>query len=80
MMHPKRFCSGIYSANALLLSWPGENVSNQTKRAVAVALQISIGDIGAISGVSSRLLSWVAPSNTMLVGARLSTSIQRASF
>jgi hypothetical protein len=32
------------------LSWPGENVSGQTKRAVAVALQITVGDIGAISG------------------------------
>lgn len=31
-------------------SWPGENVSGQTKRAVAVAMQITIGDIGAIAG------------------------------
>lgn len=31
-------------------SWPGENVSAQTKRAVAVAMQITIGDIGAIAG------------------------------
>ena len=31
-------------------SWPGENVSGQTKRAVAVALQITVGDIGAIAG------------------------------
>ncbi|KAG1742389.1 major facilitator superfamily domain-containing protein [Suillus paluster] len=30
--------------------WPGENVSGQAKRAVAVALQISVGDIGAIAG------------------------------
>ncbi|KAH0831938.1 major facilitator superfamily domain-containing protein [Lanmaoa asiatica] len=30
--------------------WPGENVSGQTKRAVAVAMQITIGDIGAIAG------------------------------
>ncbi|PPQ65394.1 hypothetical protein CVT26_000019 [Gymnopilus dilepis] len=43
--------AGIYTGNALLLSWPGENVSAQTKRAVAVAMQITIGDIGAISGV-----------------------------
>lgn len=32
-------------------SWPGENVSGQTKRAVAVAMQITIGDVGAIAGV-----------------------------
>ncbi|TDL17873.1 MFS general substrate transporter [Rickenella mellea] len=43
--------AGIYTGNALLLSWPGENVSGQTKRAVAVAMQITIGDIGAIAGV-----------------------------
>ena len=58
--------AGIYTGNALLLrsvtcvpllyfsqpqnSWPGENVSAQTKRAVAVAMQITIGDIGAIAG------------------------------
>lgn len=32
-------------------SWPSENVSGQTKRAVAVAMQITIGDMGAIAGV-----------------------------
>ncbi|KAF7299548.1 hypothetical protein HMN09_00960000 [Mycena chlorophos] len=46
--------AGVYTGNALLLSWPGENVSGQTKRAVAVALQITVGDIGAISGQVSR--------------------------
>jgi len=43
--------AGIYTGNSLLLSWPGENVSGQTKRAVAVAMQITIGDMGAIAGV-----------------------------
>ncbi|KAJ7505302.1 major facilitator superfamily domain-containing protein [Mycena galericulata] len=43
--------AGCYTGNALLLSWPGENVSAQTKRAVAVAMQITIGDLGAIAGV-----------------------------
>ncbi|KAJ3747179.1 major facilitator superfamily domain-containing protein [Lentinula detonsa] len=43
--------AGIYTGNALLLSWPGENVAGQTKRAVAVAMQITFGDIGAIAGV-----------------------------
>ncbi|KAF9220957.1 MFS general substrate transporter [Gyrodon lividus] len=41
--------AGIYTGNSLLLSWPGENVSGQTKRAVAVAMQITIGDFGAIA-------------------------------
>ncbi|KAJ7212094.1 major facilitator superfamily domain-containing protein [Mycena pura] len=40
--------AGVYTGNAF---WPGENVSGQTKRAVAVAMQITIGDIGAIAGV-----------------------------
>ncbi|KAF8903161.1 major facilitator superfamily domain-containing protein [Gymnopilus junonius] len=43
--------AGVYTGNAILLSWPGENVSAQTKRAVAVAMQITIGDVGAIAGV-----------------------------
>ncbi|KAI0090538.1 major facilitator superfamily domain-containing protein [Irpex rosettiformis] len=42
---------GVYTGNALLLSWPSENVSNQTKRAVSVAMQITIGDLGAVTGV-----------------------------
>lgn len=43
--------AGIYTGNALLFSWPSGNVSGQTKRSVAVAIQIMIGDIGAIAGV-----------------------------
>ncbi|OBZ78447.1 putative transporter C11D3.18C [Grifola frondosa] len=43
--------AGVYAGTALLLSWPGENVSGQTKRAVSVAMQITIGDIGAVAGV-----------------------------
>ncbi|TFK52616.1 MFS general substrate transporter [Heliocybe sulcata] len=43
--------AGVYTGNALLLSWPSENISGQTKRAVGVAMQITIGDIGAIAGV-----------------------------
>ncbi|GAA5847996.1 hypothetical protein JCM9279_003524 [Rhodotorula babjevae] len=39
---------GCYAA--LLLSWPSENVSPQTKRAVTSGNQIFIGDIGAITG------------------------------
>ncbi|KAH8998469.1 major facilitator superfamily domain-containing protein [Lactarius akahatsu] len=47
---------GVYTGNALLLSlgpvsWPAENISGQTKRAVGVALQITIGDLGAVTGV-----------------------------
>lgn len=41
--------AGIYSANALVLSWPSENISSQTKRATALGMQISIGNLGAIT-------------------------------
>jgi len=42
--------SGIYSATAIVLSWPANNVSGQTKRATANAMQLSIGNLGAIMG------------------------------
>ncbi|EXJ53955.1 hypothetical protein A1O7_09292 [Cladophialophora yegresii CBS 114405] len=42
--------SGIYPSVALVLSWPANNVSGQTKRAVANAMQISIGNLGAVLG------------------------------
>jgi hypothetical protein len=42
--------AGIYPATALSLSWPCINVSGQTKRAVATAMQISIGNCGAVLG------------------------------
>ncbi|KAJ3830758.1 major facilitator superfamily domain-containing protein [Lentinula raphanica] len=48
--------AGVYTGNALLLSWPGENVAGQTKRAVAVAMQITFGDIGAIAGIRIDIL------------------------
>jgi MFS family permease len=41
---------GIYPATALVLSWPTINVSGQTKRATATAMQISIGNVGAVIG------------------------------
>lgn len=42
--------AGIYPAVALVLSWPAMNVSGQTKRATANALQITIGNLGAVIG------------------------------
>lgn len=42
--------AGIYPATALVLAWPANNVSGQTKRATASATQISIGNLGAILG------------------------------
>jgi MFS family permease len=42
--------AGIYPSTALALAWPANNVSGQTKRAVANAMQISIGNLGAVLG------------------------------
>ena len=42
--------AGIYPATAIVLSWPANNVSGQTKRATANAMQISIGNLGAVLG------------------------------
>jgi hypothetical protein len=42
--------AGIYPSVALALSWPAINVSGQTKRATANAMQITIGNIGAVIG------------------------------
>lgn len=42
--------SGIYPATAIVLSWPANNVSGQTKRATCNAMQISIGNLGAVMG------------------------------
>ncbi|EFQ87463.1 hypothetical protein P3342_002454 [Pyrenophora teres f. teres] len=41
---------GIYPSVALVLCWPAINVSGQTKRATANAMQISIGNLGAVLG------------------------------
>jgi predicted MFS family arabinose efflux permease len=42
--------AGIFPAVAIVLSWPANNVSGQTKRCIANAMQISIGNCGAIVG------------------------------
>jgi len=42
--------AGIYPATAIVLSWPANNVSGQTKRGTANALQISVGNLGAVLG------------------------------
>jgi len=50
--------SGLYSATAIVLSWPANNVSGQTKRAVANAMQLSIGNMGAILGTQLYRPKW----------------------
>lgn len=50
--------TGIYSATAIVLSWPANNVSGQTKRATGNAMQLSIGNLGAILGTQLYRPSW----------------------
>lgn len=50
--------SGVYSATAVILSWPVNNVSGQTKRATASAMQLSIGNLGAIMGTQLYRPKW----------------------
>jgi hypothetical protein len=40
---------GIYASNALVLSLPGENISGQTKRSVALGIMISVGNMGSVT-------------------------------
>lgn len=50
--------AGIYPSVALGLSWPAINVSGQTKRATANALQITIGNLGAVIGTQLYRSAW----------------------
>ena len=50
--------TGLYSATAIVLSWPANNVSGQTKRATANAMQLSIGNLGAILGTQLYRPEW----------------------
>lgn len=50
--------TGLYSATAIVLSWPANNVSGQTKRATANAMQLSIGNLGAILGTQLYRPAW----------------------
>lgn len=50
--------AGIYPSTAITLSWPANNVSGQTKRAVANAMQISIGNLGAVMGTQLYRSEW----------------------
>jgi MFS family permease len=51
--------AGIYPSTALVLSWPANNVSGQTKRATANAMQISIGNLGAVIGTQLYRPKWL---------------------
>ena len=42
--------AGAYCTAAIVAGWPANNVSGQTKRAIASAVQISIGNLGGVVG------------------------------
>lgn len=50
--------SGSYSTTAIVTSWPANNVSGQTKRATATAVQISIGNLGGVVGTQLYRPEW----------------------
>ena len=50
--------AGTFPARAIVLSWPANNVSGQTKRVTAHAIQISIGDLGAALGTQLYRPEW----------------------
>ena len=50
--------AGIFPAVAVVLSWPANNVSGQTKRATTSAMQISIGNFGSILGTQLFRPKW----------------------
>ena len=50
--------AGTFPARAVVLSWPANNVSGQTKRATAHAMQISIGELGAVLGAQLYRPNW----------------------
>jgi cyanate permease len=50
--------SGAFTAAAIIASWPANNVSGQTKRAIANAMQLSIGNIAPILGTQLYRPKW----------------------
>jgi hypothetical protein len=50
--------SGAFTSAAVIASWPANNVSGQTKRATANAMQLSIGNLGGILGTQLYRPQW----------------------
>lgn len=58
LIPPYVVAAGVFLASAIVLSWPANNVSTQTKRATAHAMQISIGNLGAALGTQLYRPKW----------------------
>ena len=52
--------AGIFPGGPLIFGWPANNVSGQTKRAVGSAMQMAIGNLGAILGTQLYRPKWSA--------------------
>ena len=50
--------AGVFPSGAVVLGWPANNVSGQTKRATAHGMQISIGNLGAVIGTQLYRPKW----------------------
>ena len=50
--------TGVFPSGVIILSWLANNVSGQTKRATAHAMQISIGNLGAVIGTQLFRSKW----------------------
>ena len=50
--------AGVFPGGPLLLGWPANNISGQTKRATGTAMQIAIGNFGAIFGTQMYRPKW----------------------
>lgn len=50
--------AGMFPATAIIVSWPANNVSGQTKRATASALQISVGNVAGAMGTQLYRPGW----------------------
>lgn len=50
--------AGMFPATSIIVSWPANNVSGQTKRATASALQISVGSIAGALGTQLYRPKW----------------------
>jgi cyanate permease len=49
---------GMFSSTTIIVSWPATNISGQTKRATASALQISVGIIAGAIGTQLYRAEW----------------------
>jgi hypothetical protein len=50
--------AGVFPVGPIVVGWPANNVSGQTKRVTANAMQIAIGNLGAVMGTQLYRPKW----------------------